>query len=195
MRFFVPDYAAVGRNAYFAVGECIKRIDSFVGRCARDEVDDDFGRSSSVVVDLAYLNLALLLGADDRSDQCRCRFAKWQLSDGKCLIVNLFDFGSDFYSTATLTVVVACDIDETTCLEVGIQLEWLIVQICYRCVEELVEVVRQNFGRQTDGDTFDTLCQKQREFHRQSDRLFLAAVVGWCPFRNLRTEHCLKSKL
>ena len=51
-------------------------------------------------------------------------------------------------------------------------------KVGHRSVDELVKVVRQNFGTQTHGDSFHSLSQQQRELHGQENRLLASAVVA-----------------
>ena len=82
------------------------------------------------------------------------------------LVVYLFYFGAHAYRTATFTVVVFGYIDTASRLEVGVQLEFFVVQIADGSVAQFIEVVWQYLGRQAYGNTFHTLCKQQWEFYR-----------------------------
>ena len=62
-------------------------------------------------------------------------------------------------------------------------------------VDKLVEVVRQNLRRETDGDAVRPLGQQQRELDGQRHRLLVAAVVGTHPLGGLLVENHVEGEL
>ena len=52
-------------------------------------------------------------------------------------------------------------------------------------IDDLVEVVGQDFTRQSHSDALGALCQQQRELGGQGKRLALASVVGEAPVGDL----------
>ena len=68
-------------------------------------------------------------------------------------------------------------------------------KVGHRRVDELVKVVRQNFGTQTHGDSLYTLSQQQRELHRQEHRLLASAVVAGEVLGYFGRKGHVKSKL
>lgn len=69
------------------------------------------------------------------------RFPVRNFLNGKCLVVYLFYFGAHAYRTATFTVVVFGYIDTASRLEVGVQLEFFVVQIADGSIAQLIEVM------------------------------------------------------
>jgi len=55
-------------------------------------------------------------------------------------------------------------------------------------MDQLNKIVRQNFGGQAYGDTFDALYQDEWEFDGQGDGFFFPAVVGELPAGSLGVE-------
>ena len=140
------------------------------------------GLGGGDVVDFPYFYFALVVGFQYRVDDDGCRFSVGYFGDGQCALVAFLDFGPYLYRAAPFAVVVAGDVDESAGLEVGIERERLPLQVGDGGVEQLVEVVRQDFDRQSHGDAFHALCQQEREFGGQCDGFFVAAVVGGTPF-------------
>ena len=110
-------------------------------------------------------------------------------------LVEFDDAGADLDRTAPQTVVVTRDVDQAARLEVGVEGERLPAQAGDRGVEQLVEVVGQDFRGQADGDAFHALGQQQRKLDRQRDRFLVAAVVGEHPFGRLGIEDHLHGEL
>ena len=62
-------------------------------------------------------------------------------------------------------------------------------------VDDLVEVVRENLGCQSDCDTLGALRKQKRELDRQFHGLLVTAVVRGHPVGCLRVEHNLLGEL
>ena len=119
----VVDYATVWRHAYFAVAEGIEGVNGFVGGGAWNEMYYYPGGFGGVVLDFAYLDFAFLEGFENGVDNGACRLAVRNLGNGKCLVIDFFDFGTYAQCAATLTVVVARGVDESSGGKVGQKLE------------------------------------------------------------------------
>ena len=74
-------------------------------------------------------------------------------------------------------------------------MEFLIMQVTDGGIADLAEVMRQDFRRESDSDTFCALCQQQRIFHRQGDRFLVASVIAQLPLRGLGIKHGVEGKL
>ena len=185
----VADDARIGRNGDFAVGECVERVDGLVARLVAGHVYDDLDLLGRVVVHAADLDLALLVGADDRLlDRLGGRRVGY-FGDGERAFVNLRDARAHLHRPAPQSVVVAAHVRQAPRGEVGPQLEVAALEVGDRRVDQLVEVVGQDFRGQAHGDAVGTLGQQQRELDGQRHGLLVAAVVGAHPLRGLAVEH------
>ena len=164
-------------------------------------MDEYLHRGRRHVLHLAHLDLALLGSLEDAVDEGRglgsrsCRLAEGNLRDGQCLAVTLLYLGPDTHGTTPLPVVVFRYVDAATGGEVGIEHEFLAVQVVYGGITDVVEVVGQNLATQSHGNALGSLCQEQRELHGQGHRLLVAAVVTQFPFRGLGVEDHVEGKL
>ena len=177
LRLVVLDDAAVGRYVDFAVREGIQRVQRLVRRHAGRQLHLYLHLGSRQVLHVACLDLALVDSFQYRVDNRLRGLRERYLADDQRLRVQLLYLGTHLQHAATLSVVVFRHVDGTSRGEVGIQVELLAVQVADGSVAQFHEVVGQDFRRQTDGNTLRTLCQQQRELHRQRDRLLVAAVV------------------
>ena len=123
-----------------------------------------------------------------------CGLAEGYFGNGERAVVDFLDFGSYLHRAASLSVVVLGDIEESARHEVGIERKRLFSQIGDCRVDYLVEVVGQDFRRQTHSDSLDSLHEQQRELCRQCHGLGLASVVGHCPVGSLGIVQHLKSE-
>ena len=164
-------------------------------------MNQDFHTSSRQVLHLAHLDFTLLRSLQDRVDERTRmlrrtrRLAERNLRDGKRLVVALLNLRTHTHHPTTLTVVVLAHVDASTRREVRIELERLVVEIIHRSITDFIEIMRENLARKTHGNAFSTLCQQQRELHRQGDRLLVASVVTQFPFRRLRIENHVEREL
>ena len=94
-----------------------------------------------------------------------------------------------------MSVVVFRNIYRTSRWEVRIELELLSMQVFDGRIADVVEVVGQNLRRESNGNSFGSLCQKQGEFGGKCDRLLVAAVVGKLPFGSLGVENHVEGEL
>ena len=196
MRLVVLDYAAVWRDARLAVGKCIKSINHLVARSSGLEIYDYFSLVGGVVVDFADFYFALLLRLENGIDERGSILSVGQVVDYESLVVALLDFGTHAHLTAPLAIVVTAHVDiSARSLEVGIKLEFLAAEISHGSIEQLIEVVRKDFARQTHSDTLGALGEQQRELHREGDRLLFAAVVGESPVGDFRAIDHVEGKV
>ncbi len=83
----------------------------------------------SNVIYLACFYFTLFYRFGDRIDEAACSLAEWYLADNECLVVELVYLGSYLQCTTSLSIIVFTYIDGTACREVGIELEWLALEI------------------------------------------------------------------
>ena len=176
-RFVVLNHAAVGRNRHLAVGEGVERVDGLIGRNSRLQINHNLDFGGSVVVHLLDFYLAFFIGFQYGIDE-RCRaFSVRHVLNHQRFVIDFLDASAHSHSTATLTVVVARNVDETARREVGIKFERLALKVENARIDKFVEVVRQNFRCQTNGNALNALRKQQREFDRKRHWLAVAAVV------------------
>ncbi len=100
-----------------------------------------FHTAGCQVLYLTYLDFPFFAGLYDGVAYTGHRFPVRNFLNGKCLVVYLFYFGAHAYRTATFTVVVFGYIDTASRLEVGVQLEFFVVQIADGSIAQLIEVM------------------------------------------------------
>ena len=93
------------------------------------------------------------------------------------VLVDFLDPGAHLHASAPRSVLVVAAVRRAAGREVRVDREVLALENLDRCVDQLVEVVRQNLGGHADGDSLGTLCEKQREAYRQFGRLLVTPVV------------------
>ena len=177
LRLVVLNHATVRRNVDFTVREGIERIQRLVARHTRSQLHLYLDLRSRQVFHVTGLDLALLDGFQNGVDDGLRRLGERNLADDQRLRVQFLYLGTHLQHTTALSVVVFRHVDAATRREVGIKMELLVVQIGNGSVAQLHEVVRQDLGRQTYGNTLGTLCQQQRELHGQRDRLLVTTIV------------------
>ena len=111
------------------------------------------------------------------------------------LLVDDVDLGAVAHLAALGTVGVAAHVSRTAGGEVGINLEVLAPQDVDGGVDQLVEVVGQDFGGHTHAHTVHALREQQRELDGQRDGLLVAAVVRDLPVGGLVVEDHLQGEL
>ena len=106
LRLVVKDHACVRCDGYLTRCESIKCIDCLVRRYVVRKMDDDVHLVGCKVVDLLDLDLSALLCLEDGLDDYRSSLAVRNLSDGKCVLVDLLDLCADLdLSSLALAVV------------------------------------------------------------------------------------------
>ena len=195
LRLVVLDDAAVGRDVDLAIAEGIEGIHGFIGRCARCQMHENLYVGRGDVFYLSCLDFSLFHRLGDAFDEAHRGFAIWNLGDDEGLAVELIYLGSHLQGSATLTVVVFAHVDGSTRWEVRVDGKLFSPEVVDGSIAEVVEVMWQYLAAQSHGDTLGTLCQEQREFSRQGDRLLVAAVVRELPVGGFRVEHHVERKL
>ena len=191
LRLLVLDHTGVGGQAYLAVGAGVESIDGLVRRRVVVELDDYLGVLGRIVVYLAYLDLALVVGLKYGVNEVSCGGSVGNLGDDKGILVDFLNIGADPYPASAQAPVVGRCVGVAAGGEVGLEIELLFLEYGYGRVYELIEVVRQDLAGQTDSDALGALGQQQRELDRQVDRLLVAAVVGVDPLGELGIEQYL----
>ena len=171
------DHTCVRSNCYLAGSECVKRIYGLVWRNVVRQMDKDVRCRAGKVVDLLDLDLSALLGLHDGLLYGVRGLAERNLCDRQCILIDLLDLRAYLYLTSLLLAAVLRAVCISSCKEVREDLEVLSFKNGYRCVDELVEVVRQNLRCESGTDTFSTLSEQDRELHRKLDWLLVATVV------------------
>ena len=185
----VHDDTCVRRNRHLAVCKCIKSIYGLVRRHIVRKMDEDVRIACSQVLYLLYLDLALVLCLEDRIDDRVGGLSIWNFHDGKCVLVYLLDLCTYLHGAASLSLHIFRAVCESAGWEVRIYLEILALKNGDGSVDELVEVVRENLGGKTYGNTFRSLCEQKREFDRKLHRFLVTSVIRSHPVGCLRIEH------
>ena len=181
LRLVILDDAGVRVEGRLAVGEGVQGVDGLVGRDVVGKVQDDLHLLGGHVIDFLDLDLAFVLGLDDRIDEHMGGLAEGKLGDGDGVLVHLLDPGPHLDLAAPLPLVVFGTVGDAAGGEVGIDLVGFPLENGDGGVEQFVEVVGEDFRGHADGDAFRPLRQQEREADRQFGRLLVAAVVGGHP--------------
>ena len=189
------DDAAVGRDAHFAIGEGVERVDGLIAGDAGGEMHEYVYFGRRVVVHTAYLYLPFLYGFQDTVDERGRGLAVGKFGYGQRLAVYLDYLGAYFHGASALAIVVSGNVDAAPCLEVGVEAEVLAAQEGDGRIAYFAEVVGQNLGGEAHGYSLHALRQEKGELYGQRDGLFLASVVGKLPLRHLRVENHFEGKL
>ena len=195
LRFVVLDDAAVRRDANLAVGKGIERIERLVAADARHELHLNLDACRRQVVYVACFDLALLDGFLNTVYQAVNGLRVGQVAYDERFLVQFLNLRPHLQHAAALSVVVFAHVDAAACLEVGIEVELLAVQVRDGCIAYLTEVMGQDFRRQAHGNTLGSLREQQRELDGQGDRLLVASVVTQLPLRGLGVKHGIQGKL
>ncbi len=158
-RFSVHDDTCIGRYGYFTLCKCIQGIDGFVGRYVVGQVDQDLYLFSRVVVNFPDTDLSLVVGGNYGTDKAFGSLSVRDLRNGKCLLVQFVDTSPYFhpaYFSAYAPVVVAA-VYQTACQKIGIQGKGFPFEVGYRSIQQFVEIVRQDTGSQSNGNSFGSL--------------------------------------
>ena len=188
VRLLVPDDARVRGDRHLAVGEGVERVDGLVRRLVGRDLNDDFDLVGRIVVDLSDLDLALVVGLDDRILDRLGGRGIGNLGDGKRPFVDLRNLRPHLHRAAAKAVVIAAHVGHAARREIGVKLEITSLEVRNGGVDQLHEVVGQDFRSQSHGDAVGPLGQQQRELDGQRHRLLLAAVVRQHPLRRLLVE-------
>ena len=174
-----------------AGGEDVELLDELLGVGALGQVDEDLNLFGGIVVDVADLELALGVGGEDRLDERLGGGAEGQLGDGEQVLRAHLDAGADLHLSATLAVVVFGEVGDAAGGEVGEEAETFSLKVVDRGAAEVVEIVRQDPGREAHGDALGALEQHERKLGRQCHRFPGTAIVAELPSRGFRVEEHL----
>ena len=125
LRLVVHDHAGVRGDVALAVGEGVQGVDRLVRGDVVGKVDYDLHLVRSHVLDLLYLDLALLLGLDDRVLDDLRGLAVGNLGDRYGVLVNLLDLRADLDAAAAGSVLVVAAVCAASGGEVRIDREVL----------------------------------------------------------------------
>ena len=95
-------------------------------------------RSSTFFILIFPFSLALTI----ESQTLGHRFSVRYLADDECFVIHLFNLGTYPYGSTAFTVIVLRYINIAACLEIGIELEFFLMQVFYGCVAKFIEVMR-----------------------------------------------------
>ena len=195
LRLVVHDDAGVRGDVALAVRERVEGVDGLVRGHVVRKMDEDLDLLRGHVLNLLDLDLALVLGLQDGVDEDVGCLSVGDLGHRDGVLVDFLDPGAHLHASAPRSVLVVAAVRRAAGREVRVDREVLALENLDRCVDQLVEVVRQNLGGHADGDSLGTLCEKQREAYRQFGRLLVAPVVGCHPIGDLRIEDDLLGEL
>ena len=193
-RVLVDDDARAWRKRFFAVRKRIKCVNGHLRVRPRLQVYENFDALARVVVHVLDLDFSLVVCFDNAFNQAHGRCAVRDFADGERLVIDLFNLRADLDLAPALTVVVVRHVDDAAREKVRVKRKLLAAQAGDASFAELAEVVGEDGSRETDGDTIDALCQKQRELDRERDRFFTTAIVTRDPFRRFGVEHDIDSE-
>jgi hypothetical protein len=111
-----------------------------------------------------------------------------ELGDGEEVFGALLDLGADLHLAAALAVVVFGEVGGAARGEVGEDAEGFSLEVVDRRAAEVVEVVREDLGREADRDAVGALEEDDGELGGEGDGLLVAAVVAELPGGGLRVE-------
>ncbi len=157
-------------------------------------MDEDLDGVGGVVVDVLDLDLALRVGGENRLDERDGRGAVGQLGDGDLVFAAGLHLGADFYFSAALAIVVVGEIGDAARWEIGNDAKAFSLEVVDRRAAEVVEIVREYLGRETDRDALGAVEEDDGELGRERDRLLGASIVAGLPVGGLRIEENLTGK-
>ena len=141
VRLVVHNDARICRERNFAVGECVERVDCYVGRHVGIEGNFDAYRSRRLVVDVLDFYLALFARTFYGFRKALSSSAVWKFGDGEHTLIYLFDFCADTQFAAPRAVLIFGNVDAAASQEVGVQHKFLAPQVRNRGVHQFVEIV------------------------------------------------------
>ena len=178
---------------HLATREDVELLDDLVGLGTLREMDEDLDLVRRVIVHMLDLDLPLRIRREDRFDQRCGRHAEGQLRDREQILRALLDRRADLHFPATLAVIVFREICGAAGVEVGENAEVFPLKMIDRRPADVVEIVRQDLGREPDRDALRAFQQHDRELRRKRDWLLIAPVVTELPVGSLRVEeHVLR---
>jgi hypothetical protein len=164
-----------------------------VGIRAAGERELDLDLVRRVVVDRRDLHAALGDRCLDRSDQALRRGTEGNLADHHRLAIPRLDLRSQL--DLARPVLIGRDVHQAALLEVGEELEALLLETGDLRLPDLGQVVGQDLGRHAHRDALGAEHQHDGQLGREHDRLFVAPVVGGHELGQRGVEHRLEGEL
>ena len=158
-------------------------------------MNQDLHSLSCVILNLANLDFALVVGLQNGVYQARRRRAKGNFRDRQGLLINHADACTNTDLATAVAIIVSRGIGNASRREIWHQLEATPLQMLDGCVNQLYKVVRHDLRRQTHRNTLSALRQKQWEFHRKRQGFTSTTIIARLPISDLRIEGYLQSKL
>ena len=128
LRLVVLDHAGVRGEVAFAVGECIERVDGLVGGHVAGQVDEYLHLVGGHILDLLYLDLALVLGLQDGFDELLGVLAEGDFRDGYGALVDLHDLCAHLHAAAPLALHILRAVGRAAGREVRVDLVGLALE-------------------------------------------------------------------
>ena len=186
--FVVLNDTGIRRDADFAIGKGVERLQGLVGVDPGGQEDADLDMLGGAVLDFGDAHFALVDRFEHRIDEARGCRAEGDLADDEFFGFPLFDAGAHLDAASAESVIVVGDICDAALREIGKEFEGLLLQHRNAGVDELVKIVRQDFAGETDGDALGSVGEDKGELCRQGHGFLVAAVVAGRPGRGLGIE-------
>ena len=195
MRLVGDNQTGIWRQRQLTIRKSIKCIHRHIGRNAGLQINDDFNVFGGLVNDFFDFDFTFFGGFQDGFYEVACRRAKRYFLDQKLFFIrrNGNSCAHPYFSTAFSSVVIG-HIYHPCGLEIGQNIGWASFQHINTRFNEFDKIMRQNLGGQAHRDSFNALCQQQRELHRQRHRLAFAPIVSHLPVRGLIVKRYFQGK-
>ncbi len=186
--FAIGDDAGVGGDGEFAVAEGVEGVAGLVGVSAGGEVDEDVGVCGGVVLDFLDFDFSFFASGDDGVHEAAGGGAEGDFGDAEDAFFGGVDAGADADFSAAEAIAVVGGIHDAGGGEVREEGEGLVAEDGDGGVDEFVEVVREDFAGESDGDALDALGEEDRELHGEGDGFLVSSVVAGEPLGGLGVE-------
>ena len=125
LRLVLHDDAGVRRDVALAVRERVQSVDRLVRGHIVRKVDKNLDLFRGHILDLLDLDLAFVLGLQNRVDEDVGCLSVRDLGDGHRVLVDLLDFGADLHAATSGSVLVVTAVSRATGREVRVNREIL----------------------------------------------------------------------
>src|SRR5690606_14733332 len=142
----------------------------------------------------ANLYFVLFVGFYNTFDQAGGGGSERNFRNHQGFLIQFFNSGPDADFPAAQTIIVIRKIGHSTVLEIRENFWFFAAQCFNTAIDQLYEVVRQNFTGKTYSNTFGTLGQQKREFNRQMYRLLISSIIGKLPLSGFGIEGYFECK-
>ena len=173
----VKHHATIGGQAHLTICERVERIEHFVRRDVVGQVHHHLHLVGGVVLHLLDLDLALVVGLQDAVNQRPRGHPVRNLANDQRLAVDLVDSRTHANTVPAKAVVVVFHVRHPAGGEIRIELEAFVLVVRDARINQLNEVVGQDFASQTNRNPVHPARQQQRKFHRKRFRFLVPAVV------------------